>query len=89
MYPAAVRWPLASHSRLTGWPDGTGSGRTIWTSSGPWPASLCEQGITSHRLNTKTRDMHGMILRLLDQQVTNSAGQHHRRQCNTSDLENR
>jgi hypothetical protein len=32
--------------------------------------------------------MHGMILRLLDQQATNSAGQHHRRQCNTSDLKN-
>ena len=33
--------------------------------------------------------MRGMILRLLDQQVTKSAGQNRRQCCNTSDLENR
>jgi len=33
--------------------------------------------------------MHGMILRLLGQQATSSAGQHHKQRCNTSDLENR
>lgn len=30
-----------------------------------------------------------MILRLLDQQITNDAAQHGRRRCSTSDLENR
>jgi hypothetical protein len=36
MCPVALggKWPLASHSRLTDWPDGTGPGRKIWTSSG-------------------------------------------------------
>jgi hypothetical protein len=30
-----------------------------------------------------------MILRLLDQQITNDAAQHGRRRCSTGDLENR
>jgi hypothetical protein len=33
--------------------------------------------------------MHGMILRLVDQQVTISARQNRRQPCSTSDLENR
>jgi len=28
-----------SHGRLTNWPDGTGPGRTVWASSGPWSAA--------------------------------------------------